>query len=263
MKKLNSILSIISLCITSFLLVLLVFAWYATNKTANVENATGSVASLPGLVEQVDYYNFNAKVGNDYTVETHIQDSGTCNMQKYDFPATKPTIYYIRIQLKQNTAINQIRFISSATGFVGFTSRTYPDPVNAGSTITRNDTNGVLLGDNKFLSLSSAIKFTYLGTTTSATTYVSGNTGTFSNLDSLTWKSFEYGSNGSITVSSINMLTDTIVASNNTQYIHLLLDYNVSALNEFYGNNLTNQDILNTDGGPSFTNKDFTIYLLG
>ena len=191
--------------------------------------------------------------------------SGTCNMQKYDFPATKPTIYYIRIQLKRNTAINQIRFISSATGFVGFTSRTYPDPVNAGSTITRNDSNGVLVGDNKHLSLSSAIKFTYLGTTNSATTYVNaGNSlATFSELNGQTWVNFEYAATGAITTSSVNVLPSSIVSSNDYLYIHLLLDYNVSALNEFYGNNLTNQDILNANGGPSFSNKDFTIYLLG
>lgn len=41
MKKVNLILSVISLTVTSFLIVLIIFAWYATNKTANVSAGIG------------------------------------------------------------------------------------------------------------------------------------------------------------------------------------------------------------------------------
>jgi len=253
MKKLKIIFNLITLALTTGLLVMITLAWYAVNKQASVEAGTGAVANLPGLVEQVDYYNFNQvsdiqdSTDKQYTIETHETNTGTCDMQKYleNFdPNYKPTIYYIRIQLKENVSISQLRFISSATAFVGFGT----------------DGTGGVINSNDNLSLSSVIRFAYLGCS-GAYEFVDedDSSATFGSLESYTWNSFEYASNGVITTSTINVLGNTL---DGARYIHLLLDYDVSHLNEFYGNNLANQTILNADGGPKFTNTDFTIYLL-
>ena len=271
MKKLKIIFNLITLALTTGLLVMITVAWYAVNKQASVEAGTGAVANLPGLVEQVDYYNFNLvsdienSTNKRYTIETHITNNGTCDMQQYleKFdPNYKPTAYLIRIKIKTNTAISSLRFISSATHFVGFGTRTYVDSnVN---TVTRYDHNGILDTDNLHLSLSSAVKFTLLSVSTSETSVVNGNTATFTYPADSSWKEFEYGTDGSITTSTVEALTNPITANASYQYIHILLDYNVDYLNELYGNNLTNQNaLMYNDGAPQFTNKDFIIYLLG
>ena len=114
MKRIKMIFNLISLALTAGLLVVITMAWYAVNKTANVTAATGMVAAQSKLVEQVDYYNFSEKNENTnvYTIDDHIKDSGTCDMQEYTFPETKPTVYLIRIKLKNNKSISSLRFIS-------------------------------------------------------------------------------------------------------------------------------------------------------
>lgn len=268
MKKLKLAFNLITLALTTGLLIMITVAWYAVNKTANVTAGTGMVAQQEKLVKHVDYYKFSAvsEPVNEvytYTVGGHIMDTGSLNMNSYSYVAAAPTIYYIRIELQDDVAINQIKFISSATSFVGFSSRIYPDPEEPGRNIECNDTDGVLKVSNKYLSLSSVIRFSYLGCS-GANTYINaGNTSaTFESIEGYTWNSFGYSSSGAITTSTINVLGNSSIESNDDRYIHLLLDYDVIHLNEFFGNNLTNQDILQSDNGPKFSNTDFTIYLL-
>ena len=243
MKKLKLAFNLITLALTTGLLIMITLAWYAVNKTANVTAGTGMVAEQSKLVDQVDYYKFESKSENVYTIGSgnHITNTGTLNMNSYSYGAAAPTIYYIRIKLKNDVAINQVRFISSATQFVGFGTRVYPDIENPGSNISCNDSNGVIVTSNEYLSLSSAIRFAYLGCS-GANQYVNaaGTTATFaSNIESYTWNCFEYSSSGAITASSIDVLSSNI-SSNGDRYIHLLLDYDINHLNEFYGNNLAN-----------------------
>ena len=265
MKKLKLAFNLITLALTTGLLIMITLAWYAVNKTANVTAGTGMVAQQEKLVQQVDYYKFTSVSNNTYTIgnNCHITNQGTLNMNSYSYGTEAPTIYYIRIQLRNNIAVNQLRFISSATSFVGFSSRIYPDPEDPGENITCNDSGGVIYTSNDHLSLSSVIRFAYLGCS-GANTYVNaGNTSaTFGSIEGYTWNSFGYSSSGAITTSTINVLGNSSIASNDDRYIHLLLDYDVIHLNEFFGNNLTNQDILQSDNGPKFSNTDFTIYLL-
>ncbi|RIA64902.1 hypothetical protein EI71_01779 [Anaeroplasma bactoclasticum] len=267
MKKLKIVFNFITLALTTGLLVMITVAWYAVNKTANVTAGAGSVASQPDLVDHVDYYNFSAvsdiqnSTNKRYTIETNITDNGTCNMQQYTFPATKPTVYLIRIKLKNNTSISSLRFISSASHFVGFSTRTYRD--SNLNTVTRGDHDGLLDIDNKYLSLSSVIKFTCLGYTTTESEIVSGNTATFTYPAEAAWKTFDYSSAGVISSSTVEALTANVPSTNAPVYIHLLMDYNVDHLNEFYGNNLSNQDaLMYNNSTPEFTNTDFKIYLL-
>ena len=262
MKKLKILFNLITLALTTGLLVMITVAWYAVNKQASVEAGTGSVALQPDLVDQVDYYNFSTVSNNQYTIETHItdKDGGICNMQQYTFPATKPTVYLIRIKLKNKTSISSLRFISSASHFVGFSPRTYRDGLN---TVTREDHDGLLVVDNKYLSLSSVIKFTCLGYTTTESEIVSGDKATFTYPAEAAWKTFDYSSAGVISSSTVEALTANVPSTNAPVYIHLLMDYNVDHLNEFYGNNLSNQDaLMYNNSTPEFTNTDFKIYLL-
>lgn len=272
MKKFKIVFNLITVALTTGLLVIITLAWYAVNKTANVTAGTGMVAQQEKLVKHVDYYKFSAvsEPVNEvytYTVGGHIgSDSQThsLSMNSYSYGAAAPTIYYIRIELQDDVAINQIKFISSATSFVGFSSRIYPDPEDPGRNIECDDTDGVLKVSNKYLSLSSVIRFAYLGCS-GANTYVNeGNiSATFGSIEGYTWDSFDYSSSsGAITTSTKNVLGNSSITANGQRYIHLLLDYDINHLNEFYGNNLANQTILTADGGPKFTNTDFTIYLL-
>jgi hypothetical protein len=66
-----------------------------------------------------------------------------------------------------------------------------------------------------------------------------------------------------ISSSTVEALTANVPSTNAPVYIHLLLDYNVDHLNEFYGNNLSNQDaLMYNNSTPEFTNTDYKIYLL-
>ena len=261
MKKLKGILNLITLVLTAGLLILVTVAWYATNKTADVTGATGSVATQPELIAAVDYYNFSGENSGTYTIADHATNqSGTCNMNEFKFVTSEPTVYLIRIKIQKNTTISSIRFISYATKFAGFGSRT------VGNT-TRNDANGILDTDNLNISLSSAVKFAYLGYSTNENYYVNaGNTTVTFTYPTTGWKEFAYNqSTGDIQTSTVEVLNSSVSSdANNYGYIHLLLDYSVDHLNELYGNNLSNQDALNyQDHGPEFSNKDFTIFLLG
>ena len=267
MKKLKIIFNLITLALTTGLLVMVTLAWYAVNKTASVTAGTGMVATQSKLVKHVDYYKFSSVSSNTYTVGGHITDTGSLNMNSYNYGAEAPTIYYIRIELQDDVAINQIKFISSATAFVGFGTRVYPDFEDPSAdpedgNVTCEDSGGVIKKSNKFLSLSSVIRFAYLGCSGVYDFVNQQNTSaTFGSIEGYTWNSFDYSSSGAITTSTKNVLGNTIT-SDGARYIHLLLDYDVSHLNEFFGNNLANQTILTADGGPKFTNTDFTIYLL-
>lgn len=53
--KLNNILTILSLLVTSLLLIFVVRAWYATNKQANVSEAIGATAGGKNLYLSISY----------------------------------------------------------------------------------------------------------------------------------------------------------------------------------------------------------------
>jgi len=298
LKKLNSILSIISLCITSFLLVLLVFAWYATNKQANVNDGVGSVADLDQIVENVFYYRFKNveenstdKTKNDYTIDSLTSSSANeaLTMNKYgDDENPKPTEYLICIKLKEGKGYSSLQFISSAAYFIGFE--------NGGNGVIKNTTSGgETIYGNENLSLSSVLKFAYVGSTKvnkdpenamNDTTYIATNAanGIVTLPKSINYTNFEYthdvtiGENtytysyyGGITNSKITMDSITSLEKAGEQgkniYIYLLLNYNVEAINNFYGYNLGNESILYQAAPaptfPMFNKKDFQIFILG
>lgn len=92
MKKVNLILSFISLIVTSFLIVLMIFAWYATNKTARVTEAFGSTAT-DGYTITLERGTYNAGTWT-WTSTTSLELS---NLQPGD-------VYYFRFVISYENA---------------------------------------------------------------------------------------------------------------------------------------------------------------
>ncbi len=281
MKKLNSILSIISLCITSFLLVLLVFAWYATNKVANVNDGVGSVADLDDIVDTVEYYNFKNASGTTYTVRQYVKQvygangdktqlryfnnenegggaltpptdpmlgyDGKFQMNEFDYLKQGFSKYLIKITLKTGKSLSKVQFLSTAGYFIGYDS---------------NGGNGSVTTVSS-LSMSSVIKFGYLTNNVS----IAANHSTVTFTDNVSYQHFEYTNagneyTGAISVSKKDVVSSLSPANAQSQVtFYLLIDYNLEALNAFYGNNLSNSD--SWVGSPQFNVLDFKIFILG
>lgn len=287
MKKLHTILSIISLAITSFLLTLVVFAWYVTNKTANVSEAVGNVNDIEDIVDYVEYFNFENRNGNEYTVRHYVKDThgdnadktqiryyqnedrggrqisnpdttgtqgynqdglGSFIMNKYDYAKEAYSKYLVQITLKPGKRLSNLQFISDASYFIGFSS----DSSSNGSTTNVLD-----------LSMSAVIKFGYL---TNPTISNDKRTVTFDD-SSVQYNNFEYnhGSNnyyGAITKEKISLVKDIDPVGNEPVKFSVLIDYNKEAIDAFYSYNLTTYDDWNADN-PEFSTLDYRIFILG
>ena len=291
MKKLNTILSFASLVFTSFLLVFLIFAWYATNKTASVNDATGSVADLDNIVEKVEYYNFQAANGNTYTVRQYVKHQfgdnedrtqiryysndgteiespdttgkegydGHFEMNKFDFLKQGFSKYLIKLTLKPGKSLGHLQFLSNASYFIGF------DGSEGNGSVT-NVSN---------LSMSSVIKFGVLTTTptiaadkktVTITETISDDSNATNHYEHFDYthvvNNITYEYNGAISQNKKTLVSGLQPADeNDSVVVYLLVDYNVDALNAFYGYNLSTSG--NWSGAPQFTNLDFKIFILG
>ena len=297
MKKFNTILSFASLVFTSFLLVFLIFAWYATNKTANVNNAVGSVADIDNIVDKVEYYNFQSynSSTHTYTVRQYVKHQlgehedktqiryynnngtqvdnpntnennldgydGHFEMNQFDYLKQGFSKYLVKITLKPGENLGALQFLSSASYFIGF----------------ENNGNGALTSSIDNLSMSSVIKFSYLtaaptiGTNHSTVTIATDPSDDPDDQEAVDhYQHFDYTNdgveyNGAISSSKKTIASNLTPAENTSLVIHVLVDYNINALNAFYGYNLS------TSGGwtsldpsaPQFTNLDFKIFILG
>lgn len=286
MKKLNTILSFISLSVTSFLLVLLVFAWYTTNKSANVRKSIGMVSDVEDIVESIEYFNFKSVSGNQYTVRQYVKDTHGVNsditqiryyynealnegagqevpnpatvanpdgydgkfvMNEFDYLKQGFSKYLIKVTLKEDKIVSDLSFISTAEYFIGYTN----DSASDGSV---TDVSG--------LSMSSVVKF---GVLTSTPT-ISSDFRTVTFEDDATYSHFEYTNNsneytGAISASSQTIAQNLVPASGTKLSIYILIDYNLDALNAFYGNNLSTSSDWETS--PKFTELDFRIFIIG
>ena len=289
MKKLKILFNLITLALTTGLLVMITVAWYAVNKTASVTDGTGSVADIEKILDTAEYYNFQSVNNNVYTVKqyvkhafgdnedrtqiryyenngTQIANPNTTGNQGYDgnfkmneFNYLKQDIskYLIKLTLKPGKSLGGIQFLSTASYFIGFS----------------NDGGNGSVTDVSSLSMSSVIKF---GQLTEAPIIANNHsTVTITNEPSddindpnhyehfdYTHDDFEY--TGAITTTKKTIVggmtpakeTDSIV-------IYLLIDYNVDALNAFYGYNLSTSSKWEKPRAPQFTSLDFKIFLLG
>ena len=93
MKKVNLILSVISLTVTSFLIVLIIFAWYAANTTANVSAGIGHTKGTDyDLTLQRGEYS-----GSSWTW-TDTNDLSIDNLQPGD-------CYYFRFKIEYDSRV--------------------------------------------------------------------------------------------------------------------------------------------------------------
>ena len=289
MKKLKILFNLITLALTTGLLVMITVAWYAVNKTASVTDGTGSVADIEKILDTAEYYNFQSVNNNVYTVKQYVKHAfgdnedrtqiryyenngtqianpnttgnqgydGNFKMNEFNYLKQDVSKYLIKLTLKPGKSLGGIQFLSTASYFIGFS----------------NDGGNGSVTDVSSLSMSSVIKF---GQLTEAPIIANNHsTVTITNEPSddindpnhyehfdYTHDDFEY--TGAITTTKKTIVggmtpakeTDSIV-------IYLLIDYNVDALNAFYGYNLSTSSKWEKPRAPQFTSLDFKIFLLG
>ena len=292
MKKFKLAFNLITLALTTGLLIMITVAWYAVNKTANVTAGTGSVADIDNIVQTVEYYNFKSAGDPDentkvvtyttrqyvkytfgmnetreqlrfYNNEDEIENPGAIispaptqltgydgkfKMNEFDFLKQGLSKYLIRITLKEGKGFSSIQFSSYASYFIGYNSQ-------SGGTGTVTDVSN--------LSLSSVVKFGKL--TTTPTIAANHSTVSFADIAAGSYKHFIYGGNenaysNAITTSKQEVASSLSPSPGGQLVIDLLVDYNIDALNAFYGNNLSTSSSWAT--APVF-NLDFRIIILG
>lgn len=284
MKKFKIIFNLITVALTAGLLVIITLAWYVTNTQADVDGGVGRIADIDSIVDTVEYYNFKSSNSNTntYTVRQYVKYTfgmnetreqmrfyyneddrdhpgelvnpaptmltgydGGFQMNEFDFLKQELSKYLIRITLKQDKSLSSLQFVSSATHFIGYNTS------GGDGSVT----------DVSSLSLSSVVKFGQLTNTPN----FAENHSTVTFTDNVAYTHFYYGGSENTYSGAISTYKQT-VASNLTppsgqkQVINLLVDYNVDALNTFYGNNLSTSD----DWGisPVF-DLDFRIIIFG
>ena len=289
MKKLKIIFNLITLALTTGLLVMITVAWYAVNKTASVTDGTGSVADIEKILDTAEYYNFQSVNNNVYTVKqyvkhafgdnedrtqiryyenngTQIANPNTTGNQGYDgnfkmneFNYLKQDIskYLIKLTLKPGKSLGGIQFLSTASYFIGFS----------------NDGGNGSVTDVSSLSMSSVIKFGQLTETPIIANNHSTVTITNEPSDDINnpnhYEHFDYTHDDFEYTGAITTTKKTIVGGitpakeTDSVVIYLLIDYNVDALNAFYGYNLSTSSKWENPRAPQFTNLDFKIFLLG
>lgn len=234
MKKVNLILSVISLTVTSFLIVLIIFAWYATNKTANVSAGIGHTKGTDyDLTLQRGEYS-----GGEWRW-TDTNDLSIDSLQPGD-------CYYFRFKIEYDSRV------TFETSFSEITSSLVENKLVA---ITEGDktyirVNGIVQNRFEVSSNNTVSIVEYVGTTpqtakqlyTVSAGIVSLNTTSYNVAD--TFKLYDYGLgsdtfsnddvlNVSDTKESGGTITSTILTSNPT--IRYDLSSLVSASGEAYG----------------------------
>ena len=284
MKKFKIVFNLITVAFTAGLLVMITVAWYAVNKTANVTGGLGSIGDIDEIIDTVEYYKFDSKYtsnsneiyrvssyvytsfgsnpdryqynftyDNDKKITARTQTGISFNMSPYDYLSRDLTKYLIKITLKPGKGYSNLRFQSTASYFIGFTSSA--------------DSNGVVEEvDN--LSMSSVIKFGCYSSNYPTIQAKSEYDNAEVVLNSQpTYSHFEYTNGGkeyygAITGPMQTIATGATPANQNDQLeLYILVDYNLDALNAFYSYNMENH--WGEGAAPQFITKDFTIFILG
>ena len=289
MKKLKILFNLITLALTTGLLVMITVAWYAVNKTASVTDGTGSVADIEKVLDTAEYYNFQSANGTTYTVKHYVKHAfgdnedrtqiryyanngtqianpdttgnqgydGEFKMNEFDYLKQDISKYLIKLTLKPGKSLGSLQFLSTASYFIGFSNGSGDGSVT--------NVSG--------LSMSSVIKFGQLTTAPTIGNLHSTVTITNEPSDDLNapnhYEHFDYTHDGFEYTGAITTTKKTIVGGmtpateNDRVVIYLLIDYNVEALNAFYGYNLSTSSRWTNPAAPEFTSLDFKIFLLG
>ena len=290
MKKLKILFNLITLALTTGLLVMITVAWYAVNKTASVTDGTGSVADIEKILDTAEYYNFQSVSNNVYTVKQYVKHAfgdnedrtqiryyenngtqiaspdtsgnqgydGNFKMNEFDYLKQDVSKYLIKLTLKPGKSLGSLQFLSTASYFIGFSNGSGDGSVT--------NVSG--------LSMSSVIKFGQLTTAPTIGNLHSTVTITNEPSDDINvpnhYEHFDYTNNdgfeyhGAITTTKKTIVGGmTPATENDSVVIYLLIDYNVDALNAFYGYNLSTSSRWSNPSAPQFTSLDFKIFLLG
>ena len=222
MKKLNVILSIISLVVTSFVMIVILYAWYVTNQTVSAKGISGSVIEKNELVEEVKVYQFSSVTTSEgvstYTITTPKQF-------KYnpDFNST-PTARLVEIVFKSPAVnIDYFKIESNAGGFPGY----------------NNSSKKWYIESATGVSLSAVVKFKFFYA--NEVTFSNDHTDTSGTVQftTPTYSKFAYNeSTGVITTSSIECITSQ---TTNIQKLYVLIDFDAESFEYLYSNNIGNE----------------------
>ena len=257
--------------------------------TLAVTDGTGSVADIEKILDTAEYYNFQSVSNNVYTVKQYVKHAfgdnedrtqiryyenngtqvanpntsgeegydGNFKMNEFDYLKQDVSKYLIKLTLKPGKALGSLQFLSTASYFIGFSS-------GGGDGSVTNVSS---------LSMSSVIKFGQLTTAPTIGNLHSTVTITNEPTDDINtpnhYEHFDYTHDGFEYHGAITTTKKTIVGGmtpateNDSVVIYLLIDYNVDALNAFYGYNLSTSSNWNDPKAPQFTSLDFKIFLLG
>ena len=241
MKKVNTVLSIMSLFVTSFVLIVVIFAWYVSNSTATVSGITGIVKGREDIVDEVIVYNFSNKSTADgydtLTIDRYTGDgqSGDVTMKEYEQYSLDqvPTEYLIQIKFTAAADITRLDIRTSSSYFAGYPGTGY-------------------VGSATNISLSSVMKYTYLPNVSFINNRV-----IYETPDNTSFNSFTFNDN---TKATDNKVLPVVTNKNGISSIFVLLDYNESYIVDLFTNNIGN-DIVELADQLAFKNDfDFMLY---
>ena len=229
MKKLNVILSIISLVVTSFVMIVILYAWYVTNQTVSAKGISGSVIEKTELVEEVKVYQFSSVTTSEgtstYTITNPI-DPETEEPKKFKYNPdfnSSPTARLFEIVYKSPAVnIDYFKIESNAGGFPGY----------------NNSSKKWYIESATGISLSGVVKFKFFYE--NEVTFSEGHTiasGTVQ-FTTPTYSKFAYNeSTGIITTSSIECITSQ---ATNIHKLYVLIDFDTESFEKLYSNNIGN-----------------------
>ncbi len=239
-KKFNLYSSIASLLSTFFLLVCIVLAWYVSNDEATATGITGSTSIIneesTGNVSEVYYFDITKVVDNDgsktYTVANECKGTKISNVSMGKYDALYSEAHQLLMVIKLKDVSNySVKTQTTATSYLGSTLK---------------DANGdfVLKAENN--PISSVISFVYVNpndvTLSDAVDKEYGINFPTSITTSSEEKSFVEEDTQTDAVFNANLNQNlTLVESENTQYIYIILDYVEEAIEDIYSKNIGNE----------------------
>lgn len=220
-RKMNLILSIISLVVTSFVLVFVIFAWYVTNDKATVSGIKGSIMEKIDIVEDYEIFAFSDVTKNNNGTTTYTLEEFEEFRYDPDFDKTPSAI------------LVKINFINPAVDLKKFTIEDHSSyfPGYSASSTTGWITNA------SGLSLASVIKFSLLSDVSfsGGTPNTNGGTVTFNNPS---FNKFTFNEDtGLISNRSFNLINSV---QNNITNMYVLIDFDSDSFEKLCSNNIGN-----------------------
>lgn len=241
-RKINLILSLISLFVTSFVLIFVMFAWYVTNSKATVNGINGRIMDKIDIVDDYEIYAFSAVTKNNNGTSTYTLEELDEFRYDPDFDKT-PSAILIKINFI-DPAVNLTKFEieDSSSYFPGYSA---------------TKTSG-WIDSNSNLSLSSVIKFSLLSNVSfsGGTPNPNGGTVTFNDP---TYSRFQFNeTSGLITSRSQSLINGE---QSNITNMYIIVDFDEEAFEKLCSNNIGNSVF--EDVSELSYNTDFKFQIAG